>query len=252
MRKLLLLSVFLAFVACSSLDGTGGHRSAVPACATMSAPWVGLEPTLASIDAEISDNAAGPLLRAVTYNIHSGMGQWWKAAWLSRATVERHLDGIAAAIIGGASAPVDIVALNEVDFSARRSGGIDQARYLAAVLEQRTGVHYEVVYGLTRERHLPGFEGGYGNAALVRHPVVEFARRVAARPRARLARGAPRVYEYRIQHDAHGQPLRDQRGRVQVAFGPRDHAPPDQWRKVQVYWSALRAVEKLPGFTPVF
>ncbi|HKQ31443.1 MAG TPA: endonuclease/exonuclease/phosphatase family protein, partial [Burkholderiales bacterium] len=103
---------------------------------------------------------------------HSGMGQW-KGLWSSRATVERYLDGIAQAIADTNAAPVDVVALNEVDFSARRSGDIDQARYLADALQRIGGARYEIVYGETRRLAFPGFDGGFGNAVLVRHPIAE-------------------------------------------------------------------------------
>ena len=109
----------------------------------------------------------------MTYNLHSGFGPGF--AWFrSRATVERHLAGIAAAIAASPE-PVDLVGLNEVDFVARRSGGIDQARYVARALERHTGRRYEVVYGETWRRRLPGFEARFGNAVLVRHPVLHRA-----------------------------------------------------------------------------
>lgn len=80
----------------------------------------------------------------------------------------------------------------------------------------------------------------------------DFARRAAATVRTRLRRGAPLVYEYRIKRDARGRPVRDRDGHPIVAFGPQDHAPPEQWRKVQAYWILLRAAEKIPGFSPLF
>ncbi|HKQ31442.1 MAG TPA: phosphatidylserine/phosphatidylglycerophosphate/cardiolipin synthase family protein [Burkholderiales bacterium] len=79
-----------------------------------------------------------------------------------------------------------------------------------------------------------------------------FSKRVAEKPRAVLARGAPTVFEYRIERDGRGQTVRDAAGRPVVAFGPENHAAPDQWRKVQTYWSVLRAAEKIPGFSPLF
>jgi phosphatidylserine/phosphatidylglycerophosphate/cardiolipin synthase-like enzyme len=79
-----------------------------------------------------------------------------------------------------------------------------------------------------------------------------FARRVGDLPRKVLARGAPTVYEYKIKRNARGAPLLDKQGNPIVVFGPRDHAPPDQWRRVQTYWTLLRAAEQLPGFSPVF
>jgi len=169
MRKLLFLFLVLTFAACSNLKEPSGP-GITSACVSAPAPWIGLDTAPAPMDTSLG--AAEPVLRAVTYNIHSGMGQW-KGLWRSRATVQRHLDGIADAIAGTAPAPVDIVALNEVDFSARRSGGIDQARYLAEALERRSGARYHVIYGRTRERLAPGFDGSYGNAVLVRYDVSE-------------------------------------------------------------------------------
>lgn len=169
MRKLLLLFL-LAFAACWSLKEPGGLDVSASACTPGAAPWIGLDTAPTPAQLEASSNTSEPLLRAVTYNIHSGMGQW-KGLWSTRANVQRRLEGIADALAGIASTPVDIVALNEVDFSARRSGGVDQARYIAQALERRTGVRYEVVYGRTRERLPPGFDGSYGNAVLVRHAV---------------------------------------------------------------------------------
>ena len=79
-----------------------------------------------------------------------------------------------------------------------------------------------------------------------------FAQRVGALPRKVLARGTPTVYEYKIKRNARGEPVLDKNGKPIVAFGPRDHAPPEQWRRVQAYWTLLRAADRLPGFSPLF
>lgn len=79
-----------------------------------------------------------------------------------------------------------------------------------------------------------------------------FAREAGALPRAQLAAGPPLTYEYRIERDDAGRPVRDDDGAPVVAFGPADHSDPAQWRKIRVYWSMLRAVEKLTGFSPIF
>ena len=79
-----------------------------------------------------------------------------------------------------------------------------------------------------------------------------FAQHVGGKPRAVIARGAPHVYEYRIKRDRGGQVLRDKTGHPVVVFGPENHAAPDQWRKVQTYWTVLRTAEKIPGFSPLF
>jgi endonuclease/exonuclease/phosphatase family metal-dependent hydrolase len=88
--------------------------------------------------------------------------------------VERNLRALGEAIATTTSdaTPIDVVGLNEVDFASRRSGWIDQATFLADDLERRTGERYAVVRGETWRRTLPGFEVRFGNAALVRHPIV--------------------------------------------------------------------------------
>ena len=65
-----------------------------------------------------------------------------------------------------------MVGLNEVDFASRRSAWIDEAEFLADDLARRTGERYAVVRGETWARTIPGFEVRFGNAALVRHPIV--------------------------------------------------------------------------------
>ncbi len=120
--------------------------------------------------------ADGPRLRVVTYNLHSGLGPDLSLG-KPREVVERNLRALARVITeaGSPDHPADIVGLNEVDFGARRSGGFDQADFLARQLTLRTGHEYSVVRGLTWERLTPGREVRFGNAALVRHPVVRSA-----------------------------------------------------------------------------
>lgn len=87
-------------------------------------------------------------LRVMTYNIHHGEGT----------------DGVLdleriATVIAGASP--DLVALQEVDQDAARSGGVDQA----AELGRLTGMHHAFAPFME-------FEGGrYGLAILSRHPI---------------------------------------------------------------------------------
>ncbi len=112
-------------------------------------------------------------LRVVTYNVHSGLGA--RASWLrSRRAVERNLDAIASTIASAAppESPMDVVALNEIDFGSRRSAWIDEADFLAGALARRTGQHYTVVRQETWRRDVPGLEVRFGNAALVRHPII--------------------------------------------------------------------------------
>lgn len=171
MRAFLGLLLILPLLAYSPFPGENGFgaRLVPAACIAEAAPWI-----LADAAGMPSGTEAGlqqaPALRAVTYNLHSGFGPR-HAFFRSRAAIERHLTGIAA-VIAALPEAVDLVGLNEVDFAARRSGGIDQARYLAQALEHRTGERYEVIYGETWRRRLPGFEARFGNAALVRHPVL--------------------------------------------------------------------------------
>ena len=115
-----------------------------------------------------------PPLRAVTYNIHSGFGAHW-SIFASRVEVEANLRSIAQRIIESAPlvSPVDVIGLNEVDFHSRRSGWIDEAAFLADELYSRTGSKYQVIRGETWRRNVPGLEVQFGNALLVRHPVID-------------------------------------------------------------------------------
>ncbi len=116
---------------------------------------------------------ASPGVRVVTYNIHSGLGSSF-SLWQSRAVVERNLREIAGDILGSAPSgeAVDIVALNEVDFGSRRSAWIDEAAFVADELKERSGEVYDVVRGQTWERDFPGREVRFGNALLVRLPLL--------------------------------------------------------------------------------
>jgi endonuclease/exonuclease/phosphatase family metal-dependent hydrolase len=121
----------------------------------------------------IAPSPGGRGLRVATYNIHSGLGGAFSLG-KSRAEVEQNLEEIAADIAAAAPAadPVEVVALNEVDFGSRRSAWIDEASFLANELRERTGQSYEVVRGQTWERTSAGREVRFGNALLVRLPLV--------------------------------------------------------------------------------
>ena len=94
---------------------------------------------------------AEPLqLRVLSYNIHHGEGMD------GRLDLQRIADVIV-------SARADLVALQEVDYKASRSGSIDQPAELARL----TGL--QVVFGGNID--LQG--GRYGNAVLSRYPIVE-------------------------------------------------------------------------------
>lgn len=138
-------------------------------CALPPADWMGLAaPTpLMAIRSDTPD------LRVVTYNLHSGLGPRWRL-FAPRYEVERNLRAIAQRIASAASsaAPVDVIALNEVDFNSRRSGWLDQAAFLATELQRLTGYTYYVVRGETWHRDLPGLEVRFGNVALLRHRVL--------------------------------------------------------------------------------
>lgn len=116
--------------------------------------------------APIPPAAENSVLRVAAFNIRSGFGPENERGL---PNVEARLRKIAAAIVEQ-GAP-DVVGLNEVDFSSRRSGFMDQAAFIAEQLE-RAGWHYNVVRGSTWRRDVAGREVDFGNALLVRHPVV--------------------------------------------------------------------------------
>ena len=89
-------------------------------------------------------------LRVVSYNIHHGVGMDGKL----------DLERIADVIL---QQNPDVVALQEVDNMATRSGSVDQAAVLAKLLGMQS------VFG----KCINLGEGGYGNAILSKHPIVE-------------------------------------------------------------------------------
>jgi endonuclease/exonuclease/phosphatase family metal-dependent hydrolase len=143
----------------------GGPAGAGAGCGRDSAPWrVDPSPALATV--------ADASLRVATYNIHSGLGARF-ALGATRARVEANLRAIADDVAGAfGDAPADVVGLNEVDFASRRSAWIDEAAFLARALERRTGARYAIVRGETWRRDVPGLEVRFGNAVLVRHPIL--------------------------------------------------------------------------------
>lgn len=167
MYRLVLLCAAL-LVSCNPVGGVSGFGSPKPAatCAARAAPW--LAAAVVPVAAEATVDRP---LRAVTYNLHSGLGPSW-TLYRSRATVESNLRGVAQAIAQSSAEPPDVIALNEVDFASRRSGGFDQARFMADELKRLTGATYTAVTGETWRRSIPGFEVRFGNAMLVRHPVL--------------------------------------------------------------------------------
>lgn len=57
----------------------------------------------------------------------------------------------------------------------------------------------------------------------------ELARQLAAEAYPSLTAPAEAMYEYRIQRDAQGQPMRDAAGDPLIAFGPLSHSGRDEW-----------------------
>jgi endonuclease/exonuclease/phosphatase family metal-dependent hydrolase len=142
----------------AAVSASGGNGPS-PCATTVPLPWSPPED-------------AGKGLRVVTYNIHSGLGDSM-SLWRPRAAVEGNLREIASDIAASAGGdPIDVVALNEVDFGSRRSGWIDEAEFLAAELHLRSGENYSVVRGETWQRSAIGREVRFGNAVLVRLPVT--------------------------------------------------------------------------------
>ena len=104
---------------------------------------------LLAISATRSESTEPHCLRVLSYNIHHGEGTDGKL----------DLDRIAAVIRG---AEPDVVALQEVDRRARRTGSVDQP----AELGRLTGM--KAIF----ERNIPLEGGEYGNAVLTRLPVI--------------------------------------------------------------------------------
>lgn len=137
-------------------------------------------PTLATYPIETIDNITPfpqpQFLKIVSYNIHFGVGSNWKEKKLSKrsflirlrkiADILRHIDA-------------DIVLLQEVDFDARRSQYIDQARFLA----QAANYPYVAKGSYQREKfhpHLYGMHGriNHGLCILSRFPLISNQMRV--------------------------------------------------------------------------
>jgi phosphatidylserine/phosphatidylglycerophosphate/cardiolipin synthase-like enzyme len=67
-----------------------------------------------------------------------------------------------------------------------------------------------------------------------------------------IAQGSPLIYEYRIKRDAEGNPLRDEKGRAIVDFGPEDHIPPEEMTGALRYRKMFRWGWRLFKDSPLF
>lgn len=129
----------------------------------------------------LAQQADSPRLRVLSYNIHHGEG------------VDGRLDLKRIAGVIRAARP-DVVALQEVDRKAQRTGGVDQSAELARLTEMH------MAFGGNIE--LPG--GDYGNAVLSRLPI----RRHENHKLPCFDNGEQRgVLEVEIDWPGHSQPL---------------------------------------------
>jgi len=107
-------------------------------------------------------------LRIGAFNIAHGRGSVPSGSnWTGGNSEERsnRLDAIADLIL---TEDLDIVILNEVDFSSVWSGHIDQAQYIS----KRSKLHH-VVKQTNYEASVPFFRIHFGNAILSRYPIFE-------------------------------------------------------------------------------
>lgn len=79
----------------------------------------------------------------------------------------------------------------------------------------------------------------------------EFAQKLTANPRARLAVGPPKTFHYRIALDADGTPRYDEEGKPIIAFGPQHHTDAETMTRLQPYRQLLKAGELLSEVTPL-
>lgn len=218
--KLLVLFTLLLGLLVTSLVGVGFERRVdlTTRSSNFTHQTIRVEPPPAAA-------ADAAPLRVVTYNVHAGLGPHWWRFRAPRAVVERNLRQIARNIADAAprATPMDVIGLNEVDFASRRSGWLDQAKFLADELERLTGHHYGIARAETWNRSLWGIEVRFGNAALVRHPIRAVAActlegSCAAKPTADtqvhpVATSTHRIFGaeprgvLRVTVDAHGRSL---------------------------------------------
>lgn len=166
MKKKVVLGGVCALVATASLNC--GSPSLLGASSSHCTPGqlLRLDEVAAPAPVSMPPPADGEALRVAAFNIRSGFGP---SNDRSKRGVEIRLSQIASAL--AAAGHPDVIGLNEVDFRSRRTGFVDQAAFIAARLAEG-GHHYHVVRGAAWLRDAPGREVEYGNALLVRHPVV--------------------------------------------------------------------------------
>jgi phosphatidylserine/phosphatidylglycerophosphate/cardiolipin synthase-like enzyme len=80
----------------------------------------------------------------------------------------------------------------------------------------------------------------------------EVAKRIGGGTRATIARGAPEVYQYTIERNADGDPVRTATGNVVIKFGPGQHTEASEAPLRGFRWALLRAVPWLAGLPPFF
>lgn len=78
------------------------------------------------------------------------------------------------------------------------------------------------------------------------------ARRLLAEPRRLLAHGPPLVYQYRILRNSDGYVVRTETGEPVIAFGPRDHSDPSQWKQTGWLWRLLNLATCHPSAPSIF
>lgn len=133
-----------------------------------------LAPSRAVTSYELDSSAASSsatdsnVLNIGSFNIAHGRGGILGAKnWQSgdRADLLDHLDQIAAQI---RAQKLDVIVLNEIDFSSKWSFNINQARYIA----EQAGYSYAVEQR-NMDVSFPFFDFKFGNAILSRYPIVK-------------------------------------------------------------------------------
>ncbi|MDX1631709.1 MAG: hypothetical protein R3234_07600, partial [Thermoanaerobaculia bacterium] len=136
----------------------------------------------APVEARERNGVSQGSIRILAWNIAHGRGsgdRGWARNWMGgdREERSRRLDRIGRVLREVAA---DLVVLNEVDFDAVWSGGIDQAEVLARLAGYPVRVEQR-----NFDLSLPGLDFAFGNAILSRVPVLE-ARRLELPVHSRL------------------------------------------------------------------